>query len=57
MWTLRMLSPKVPVLHQEWEVRAMVGAWEKEAHTMAPLLIRNEEEGNCSPEPEDILRT
>lgn len=32
-------------------------AWEKDAHTMAPLLMRNEEERACPPEPEDVLRT
>lgn len=52
-----MLSPTVPVLHQEWEVRTKVEAWEKEAHTMAPLLMKNEEEGDCFPASADILRT
>lgn len=35
----------------------MVGAWEKEARAMPPLLMKNEEDWGCSPESEGTLRT
>lgn len=31
-----MSSPEVPALRQEWEVRTVTGAWEKEVHTDGP---------------------
>lgn len=51
-----MSSPEVPVL-QGWEVRTVAGARKKAATQTAPPLRRDEKEGDCSLELEDILGT